>query len=330
MDSFDGVDGVDGAHEASYPDVDPYGQVDAGGSDLDDAHQLVVTGPDGAHIELGSADLSSSGDPDDLDSTTAVSADGATIGVYTDHDGDGTVDQIIDVNADGSYTLYVQDDHDDWGIGQTGHITGDGDVVADAYPVDDAPSEPTLLAQSGSADIVLTGADGTRHELGAPDQDLDGDGVPESVAARTADGDLVIVSDTDHDGIPDQLIQVSADTGQVSWAQPAADGGWVQMHTGHVGADGSLVVDPEPDEASDRVVVPVDGGTFDAGPATIDTDGDGVPDTVAVEGPQGSTLYYQDTDGDGVADRAWTSDADGRVVAEYALDAKSGAWTTTT
>jgi len=30
-----------------------------------------------------------------------------------------------------------------------------------------------------------------------------------------------------------------------------------------------------------------------------------------------------------VADRAWTSDSTGRVVAEYALDARSGTWTAT-
>ena len=53
------------------------------------------------------------------------------------------------------------------------------------------------------------------------------------------------------------------------------------------------------------------------------------PDTVMVDGPQGSTLYYQDTDGDGVADRAWTSDASGAVVAEYTLDSHSGTWTST-
>ena len=88
-----------------------------------------------------------------------------------------------------------------------------------------------------------------------------------------------------------------------------------------VEADGSA--------GNDRVSVAVDGRSFDAGPATIDTDGDGVADTVAVDGPQGSTLYYQDTDGDGVADRAWTSDASGAVVAEYTLDSASGTWTST-
>ena len=157
--------------------------------------------------------------------------------------------------------------------------------------------------------------------------------MPESVAARTQDGNLLIVSDVDGDGTPDQLIEIDPESGHVVWAQPDAGGNWVQVHTGHVDPDGNLVVDqaaqPIQDPAGDRVAVAVDGGSFDAGRATIDADGDGVPDTVAVDGPQGSTLYYQDADGDGVADRAWTSDSTGRVVAEYTLDAGSGAWTPT-
>ncbi len=118
------------------------------------------------------------------------------------------------------------------------------------------------------------------------------------------------------------------------WARPDTDGTWVQVHTGHVDPDGNLVVDQSSGQSQhsatgERVEVAVAGGSFDAGRATIDADGDGVPDTVAVDGPQGSTLYYQDADGDGVADRAWTSDSTGRVVAEYALDARSGTWTAT-
>jgi len=541
--------------------------------------ELTATGPDGERVDLGPADVSSTGDPEHPDSTTAVSADGASIGVYTDLDGDGTVDQIIDVKADGSYTLYLQDHGGDWQVGQTGHVTADGQVLADPSPVagsdnaepavfaggmvepdgdtqpgpsggpsvsipvgaqvdgagvtgraeqdatgdgtndtvvmhgadgsvttatdydgdgiadqvtvvspdgsvtvsatdadgawhtvatgevtpdggitfhdpvaqpvaqpvqqpadqPDERAEPAtggsteipdghIAVQSGdgwvdggtptydldhdgvaetavyhdgttlvqvsdsdgdgradhmlrvaddrtatlavdrgdgwqttqhgrideagdfvpdadvgqhagveghgpsTGDLILTGADGSRHDLGVPDQDLDGDGVPESVAARTQDGHLLIVSDTDGDGTPDQLIEVDPETGHVVWAQPDAGGNWVQVHTGQVDADGNLVVDQAPGQseqhgAGERVAVAVDGDSFDAGRATIDADGDGVPDTVAVDGPQGSTLYYQDADGDGVADRAWTSDSTGRVVAEYTLDARSGTWT---
>jgi len=570
-------------HQAGF-DSDPIGTGtavgeatngdDSSGTTAPTGGDLTAAGPAGEQIDLGPADVSSAGDPDHLDSTTAVSADGSSIGVYTDLDGDGTVDQIIDVRADGSYTLYLQDQAGDWHVGQTGHISADGQVIADETPAADpghaqpavfadgvaepggdthpAPGgEPTvsvpegahvdgagytghaeqdatgdgtndtvvlhgadgsvttatdydgdgvadqvtvvapdgtvtvsatdadgawhtvatgavtpdggivfhdpvaqpggsahagesaessgealsevpdghIAVQSGdgwvdggaptydldhdgttetavyhdgaalvqvsdsdgdgradhmlrveadrtatlavdsgdgwqttehgriddngdfvpdpdgqnagpveqqdepSGDLVLTGADGTRHDLGGPDQDLDGDGVPESVAARTQDGHLLIVSDTDGDGTPDQLIEIDPESGHVVWAQPDAGGNWVQVHTGHVDPDGNLVVDqaaqPVQDEAGDRVAVAVDGGSFDAGRATIDADGDGVPDTVAVDGPQGSTLYYQDADGDGVADRAWTSDSTGRVVAEYTLDAGSGTWTAT-
>jgi hypothetical protein len=226
---------------------------------------------------------------------------------------------------------YDSDPDGDGGVGEP--TDGDG---ADHAADDVAGESGRPIAPPGESahDVVLTGADGTRHDLGAPDQDLDGDGVPESVAVRTQDGHLLIISDTDQDGTPDQLIEVDPASGHVVWAQPDADGNWVQVHTGQVDPDGNLVVDqapaqPQHSDRGERVAVAVDGGSFDAGRATIDADGDGIPDTVAVDGPQGSTLYYQDADGDGVADRAWTSDSTGRVVAEYALDARSGTWTAT-
>ena len=160
---------------------------------------------------------------------------------------------------------------------------------------------------------------------------------------------MLVLSDTNADGRLDQLLQVDAATGDATWAVPDGHGGWEVVQTGHVEADGTVVVDhaqpahgtqPAPaqhahEEAAgtaghpdDNVEVEVSGQSFDAGPATIDTDGDGVPDTVAVTGAGGSTLFYQDTNGDGVADKAWTTDSGGRVTADYALE--SGRWVAVT
>ena len=270
---------------------------------------------------------------------TAVFDAGGKVVQVSDTDGDGRADQMLQIQPDRTATILI-DSGDGWQVEAHGVLSADGDFVPDGTaPAAGDDGRPTSHHTDGD-DIVLTGADGTDHHLGAPDQDLDGDGVPESVAARTADGHLLIVSDADADGSADQLIDVDERSGAVTWAHPDADGSWVVVQSGHLDAAGNLVVDavdgpvgvegagPD-DTAGDRVSVAVDGRSFDAGPATIDTDGDGVADTVMVDGPQGSTLYYQDTDGDGVADRAWTSDASGAVVAEYTLDSHSGTWTST-
>jgi hypothetical protein len=104
------------------------------------------------------------------------------------------------------------------------------------------------------------------------------------------------------------------------------DVSWVVSHQGQVTADGSLVVDDaRAPGADEQVTVSVDARSFPAGPATIDSDHDGVADTVAVPGVGGSTQFYQDTDGDGIADRAWTVNADGTHGPEYTIDA-SGEW----
>ena len=122
-----------------------------------------------------------------MDTVTAVSDDGSSVGVYTDTDGDGTVDQIIDVHRDGSFTLYLQDDDGAWSVGRTGHIDDAGAVVSDPR-VDPAAagSQPAAFGDQApddegpddeSADgpqITVPGADGTGFS-GAATYDATGD-----------------------------------------------------------------------------------------------------------------------------------------------------------
>ncbi|WP_051265951.1 DUF6802 family protein [Nakamurella lactea] len=298
-------------------------------------------------------DMNGDGRPE----TAVVERDGVMY-QYSDTDGDGRADQLLQITiADRSATIMV-DNGDGWTVATTGHIAADGDFVPDQPAGHNEPAghgepvgqqepaggqEPIAHpAQQSTAGIELTTPDGQRVEIGAPDQDLDGDGVAESVAVRTDDGHLLIVSDTDADGTADQLIDVDPATGAVSWLAVHDDGGWTVTAHGHVTDDGSLAIDgdgagepdrttepdhaTEPDQATEeQVTVSVDGRNFPAGPATIDSDHDGVPDTVAVPGVGGSTQYYQDTDGDGIADRAWTVNADGSRGAEYTIDG-GGEW----
>ncbi|MDQ6657435.1 MAG: hypothetical protein M3Z00_04275 [Actinomycetota bacterium] len=211
-------------------------------------------------------------------------------------------------------------------------------LYPDGDPIYDSSADPSSLAElshDGPAarhlaapDIELTEPGGTAIDLGPPNQDMNGDGVPES-AVHTGDDHLLIVSDTDADGAADHVIDIDAATGHARWITIAA-GEWVEEQRGHVDDDGALVVDrgggdPHGLTSEEQLTITVNGRTFPAGTATIDTDGDGVPDTVAVTGLGGSTQLYQDSNGDGVADRAWTVNADGSRGQMYAID-EHGHW----
>lgn len=337
----------------------------------------IAVAADGHYIDAGPAQYDLDGDGHA--ETAVVEADGRIIQV-SDTDGDGRADEMLQVDkATHRAAILTDDGSGKWEVAATGHIGADGGFVEEdsagvtassdpssaahptsgAHPQTTQPStaEPSTTDPSGSdpegdaahpPDIVYT-AGGTQTDLGAPTEDLDGDGVPESVAVRTGDGHILVLSDTDADGRPDQVIQIDPASGEAMWAVPDGHGGWDVVQTGHVESDGSLVVDatghpvaarpdagqdvPDTGQASahgaaekdENVEVGVAGRSFDAGPATIDSDGDGIPDTVSVAGPGGSTLFYQDSDGDGVADKAWTADASGQVTANYTL-AAGGNW----
>ncbi|MET3805645.1 hypothetical protein ABIB25_002649 [Nakamurella sp. UYEF19] len=346
--------------EASYPGV-------AAGD--------IAVAADGHYIDAGPAKYDLDGDG--RAETAVVQADGRIIQV-SDTDGDGRADEMLQVDtATHQAAILTDDGSGKWEVAATGHIGADGgfveehtagvtassDPAAQAHPTSDthpppttpSTTEPSSTEPSGThgdtghaPDIVYVATNGAQVDLGAPKEDLDGDGVPESVAVRTDDGHVLVLSDTNADGHPDQVIQIDPASGEAIWAVPDGHGGWEVVQTGHVQADGSLVIDPtghpvsshtdsgqdapvsppdagEHDKNDENVEVGVAGRSFDAGPATIDSNGDGVPDTVSVAGPGGSTLFYQDSDGDGVADKAWTADASGQVTANYALT-PSGNW----
>lgn len=300
-----------------------------------DGH-LAVAGGDGRLADLGEPkyDMNGDGAPD----TVVVERDG-TMYQYSDTDGDGRADQLLRVHTADRTAEILQDHGHGWQVTVHGNIGADGDFV----PAGQQPSAGAAPAGHHDApgvaphiELTAPGIDGM--DLGAPDQDLDGDGVAESVAVRAEDGHLLIVSDTDADGVADHLVDVDPDTGEAHWMTIGADGQWTETQHGHVDAHGALVVDghtagggqqptdgPDKMANAEQVTVSVNGQEIPAGPATIDSDGDGVPDTVAVPGVGGSTQFYQDSTGDGVADRAWTVHADGTSSAVYVIEG-SGKW----
>lgn len=85
-----------------------------------------------------------------------------------------------------------------------------------------------------------------------------------------------------------------------------------------------------PDDASgpeDHLWMHSDGRIWDLGPADVDTDDDGLPDSLTRTGDGGLTVYT-DSDRDGQVDKITEVDAEG-TYASRELDPGSGTWVAT-
>ena len=92
---------------------------------------------------------------------------------------------------------------------------------------------------------------------------------------------------------------------------------WTDGH--EVGAD--------VDSPADNLLMHDDGRIWDLGPADVDTDADGVPDSLTRSGPGGLTVYT-DSDHDGQVDRITQVGSDGSF-ASQTLDRDTGIWVAT-
>ncbi|WP_344685384.1 DUF6802 family protein [Saccharopolyspora taberi] len=149
---------------------------------------------------------------------------------------------------------------------------------------------------AGDGDIKIT-VEGEEYTAEA-NYDLDGDGVDETVAVMTDDGHVAYV-DENHDGRADVMQTIDADGVVVEQARfDAGTGDWTaedpQQHPG--GGD------PRQDPNAQQMVVDLPQGDVQVGPATEDTNNDGVADTAVVQDEAGTHLVT-DFDGDGSADQ---------------------------
>lgn len=152
--------------------------------------------------------------------------------------------------------------------------------------------------------------------------DVDSDGVDETAVVQRDDGSALAFSDTDGDGQADLMTQLDATgevTGQAEYDTGTGDWIGVEPPTGDGTRTGTV------DGSTEQISVDTPDGGVAAGPATHDTDGDGVNDSVVVVGDDGNATIFTDIDGDGGADVATQITATGGVtVAEYVGD---GEWT---
>ncbi|GAB89532.1 hypothetical protein GORHZ_064_00190 [Gordonia rhizosphera NBRC 16068] len=81
------------------------------------------------------------------------------------------------------------------------------------------------------------------------------------------------------------------------------------------------------DDPGNHLWMHADGRVWDLGPAELDTDDDGVSDSLTRNGPDGITVYT-DSDRDGQVDKITNVDTQG-VFSSRALDPDSGIWVPT-
>jgi hypothetical protein len=180
---------------------------------------------------------------------------------------------------------------------------------------------------SGELKIDVDGHEYVEQENFSYDQD----DVVDSVAVDTADGGHLVYSDSDHTGTADLVTEFDAQGDELRAAHYDAN-------TGHWVDEGVRAADPDDpsdtgaqagDSGGDGGSITVDtaDGPKDIGPATVDTDDDGRPDTALVHDANGNTVLYTDSHGDGQADVATEITADGHVVIADATG--DGQWTET-
>ena len=163
------------------------------------------------------------------------------------------------------------------------------------------------VEDKAGTDITVTVEDEEYNAEAAVD--ADSDGIDETAVLQRDDGGALAFSDTDGNGQADLMTQLDA-TGEVTGQAEydAGTGDWVGV-----------------EQSIEQISVDTPDGEVAAGPATHDTDGDGVNDSVVVVGDGGGATILTDIDGDGGADVATEISAKGEVtVAEYVGD---GEWT---
>jgi hypothetical protein len=137
------------------------------------------------------------------------------------------------------------------------------------------------------------------------------DGVVDSVSVDTPHGGHLVYTDTGHTGTADLVTEYDGHGGEIRSAHYDAEH-WAADHTD----TGASAAGTATQAAADPHSITVDtaGGPANIGPATVDTNNDGRPDTAVVHNADGSTVLYTDSHGDGHADVATEITADGHVV----------------
>lgn len=162
-----------------------------------------------------------------------------------------------------------------------------------------------------AGDITMDTSAGSA-DLGQTTYDANSDGVADSVIIFEGDHEYLI-TDSDSDGHADSIRvydasghEVAPSSGQpIDGATGSTGAGGSTGHPGQglFGTDAAGVLDAGVVAGQGIGIPGADGTEPELGPATVDLDRDGTPDTTVVREPDGAVIGYTDVDGDGVADQ---------------------------
>lgn len=242
--------------------------VDETGADVDTTDTTADAGEDQLTVEVGGEEYEIAENYDydqdgDNDSAVVQTEDGYM--AFSDTDGDGTADTMVQLDAEGNVTGAAEYDETsgEWTAADPNSVEApsgggadDAGAPADDKPADDKPADDTTgtpaddstdaTETSGSGEsMTVDTADGDM-EVGPAEYDADGDGVNETAVVTDEQGTTYAFSDTDGDGDADQAVVIEAD-GDVTVAAHTGEDEWTTVETGQINAQGEY----ESDTASD-------------------------------------------------------------------------------
>ncbi len=298
-DSVEGTTDTDGDGKPNYLDID------SDGDGIPDATEGTVdTDGDGKPNYLDS-DSDGDGIMDSVEGTTDTDLDGKPNYLDTDSDGDGKPDATegtTDTDGDGKPN-YLDTDSDNDGV------------------LDATDQCPLVVGTAPSGCPTDSDGDGI---VDASDLDDDNDGILDSIENGVCTPPA-LTCDTDNDGIPNNL-DLDSDNDGIKDVIEA--GGTDPDNDGRPGTGTPTVGSNGVPTLAGTGLVPVDtdlDGKLN--PYDVDSDGDGIPDsvegTIDTDGDGKPNYLDSDSDGDGIADATeGTTDPDGDGKPNY-LDTDS-------
>ncbi|NNG36729.1 DUF6802 family protein [Nakamurella aerolata] len=227
---------------------------------------------------------------------TDLTLDGSDIGRASyDADSDGVADSVV--IGDGQYTVVATDSDGDGDIDDVTGYDADGNEL-------DAGSLGMPGSGSGPAGSDSTPPDGTDPSDGT-------DTSASTASAEGGDGTDATGLDTAAAGSPTPGSGTDTDTGTAGAVGISTSSGADGSGTDVTGADAGTA---EPGDTPSLSVIDDQGRSVDLGPAEVDMNGDGTPDTSVVRGDDGSTVGYTDRNGDGEVDQITRVEADNSVI----------------
>ncbi|CRK60613.1 Putative peptidoglycan bound protein (LPXTG motif) Lmo1799 homolog [Alloactinosynnema sp. L-07] len=238
--------------------------VDETGADTTDTTADDTAGHDELTVEVGGEEYEVEEnydyDGDNKNDTAVVQTEDGYM-AFTDTDGDGTADTMVQLDEEGNVTGAAEYDEasGEWAEADPDSVeapSGDGaDDSGSAKPAsndddDDKPAKkddddsdlPTSKDDDGGSETITVDTKDGDVTAGPAEYDADGDGTNDTSVVTDEEGNTYAFTDADGDGEADQAIVVEAD-GDVTIAEHTGEDEWTTVETGHINADGSYESD---------------------------------------------------------------------------------------